>query len=235
LTTLPVPEVIEALQQFRPDCRIIPPRSGVVSVYYAPAVHAETLKHALAEAYRRRYPDIRIQYIELQTNTIDAPDDFSACTPRISPQIVRRNRGTLVAVCGRKHYFFRYRVDATVRVHKANHQIKRDTILTSNDVTAVWVPLEVFPDRPIDPGEGRFIARQNIRQGAILTERKVAPVPDVRKRARVHCYYIDGAVRIDFDAMALKNGYLGDSVPVRKDNGLLMHGIVRGRNEVEIQ
>jgi flagella basal body P-ring formation protein FlgA len=63
----------------------------------------------------------------------------------------------------------------------------------------------------------------------------VAPIPDVRKGERVHCLYREGPVEVEFDAIALKNGYVGDTVTLKKESGKTLRGVVTGKRSVEIR
>jgi len=98
------------------------------------------------------------------------------------------------------------------------------------------VPFVKIHDIPVTgPIEGRYIARQNIAAGKIITRRMVAPVPDVKKNERVLCIYEDGPVRIEFEATAMQNGYIGENITVKKTDGRSLRGVVTGKKEVEIR
>jgi flagella basal body P-ring formation protein FlgA len=109
-------------------------------------------------------------------------------------------------------------------------------MLSLENLQRVTLPFETVRDRPVtDIGEGRYVARQNIAVGKVVTAKMVAPVPDVRKNQRVRCLYRDGPVVVEFDATALKNGYIGDTITLKKGDGRTMKGVVTGKRSVEIR
>jgi flagella basal body P-ring formation protein FlgA len=149
---------------------------------------------------------------------------------------LRKNHGTFVVKCGKRSHFLRYTLTGHISLYKAAHQIKKDRIITEKDLQRVTVPFLSLRGEPLGRTEvDRSIARRNIAKGKTVTRDMVAPIPDVRKGERVHCLYREGPVEVEFDAIALKNGYVGDTVTLKKESGKTLRGVVTGKRSVEIR
>jgi len=214
------------------------PDKALITFELRPTKRFERLAHALTCRYRSRYPTLQIDHITIVPTNHESQNlhDEANCSLRLSNAQLRRNRGNFLVACGLKRYFFRYLLKGAIPVYKARHQIKKDTIIDSENVAKISVSFERFNDRPItDRLVGRYVARQNIGEGKIVTERMVRPIPDVRKNERIRCFYHDGAVTIEFDANALQSGYIGDTIVVQKSGGKTMKGVITQKGMVEIR
>ncbi|WP_353662306.1 flagellar basal body P-ring formation chaperone FlgA [Hydrogenimonas sp. SS33] len=220
-----------------PECRVETPKSADIRFDLQPPRHYPRFRKSLMAAYRKRYPSLQIEALHIAPTSLrDTLTSDRGCSLRLTPAGLRRDHGTFVAKCGKERHFFRYDLKGSITVYKANHQIKKDKIISLDSVSEATLPFRKFGDTPLWPLHGKgLIARRNIRAGEILTKRMTAPLPDVRKHDRVHCLYDEGAVHIEFDAIALKNGYRGEMITVKKGNGRVMTGIVKGRGLVELR
>ena len=233
---VPTYEAAEWLKKAGFDVRL--PKSGIITFERSGLPQDPGLRQKIAEAYRHTYPTIDIRSILVEpTGSKRERFRFAPeCTVRLAKSALQRNSGTFVVKCGKRRHFFRYSVDAAIGVYKANHQIKKDKMISLKAIAFERVPFVKIHDIPLTgPIEGRYIARQNIAAGKIITRRMVAPVPDVKKNERVLCIYEDGPVRIEFEATAMQNGYIGENITVKKTDGRSLRGVVTGKKEVEIR
>ncbi|WP_456450798.1 flagellar basal body P-ring formation chaperone FlgA [Hydrogenimonas sp.] len=195
------------------------------------------MERDIADAFKKHYPTLRIKNLSLETTS--KKDTFAYtpdCKLRLGKSVLRKHKGSLVVKCGRRSHFLKYLLDADIVVYKAAHQIKKDKMVASESLMRVVVPFRSMRDTPItDAAKGRYIARQNIVAGKVVTRKMVAPVPEVRKHDRVRCVYRDGPVFVEFDAEALQNGYKGDTVTLKKGDGKTLRGVVTGTRSVEIR
>ncbi len=196
------------------------------------------LRKILRSKYEAHYPTLKIESISVEPTGSRAAE-FTLkpeCSVRLPDSALRKSSGTFVVRCGRKRDYFRYDIEGTILVYKANHQIKKDKIIDSKSAGAEYTPFDKFYAPPItDIGNGSYIARQNIAAGRILTEANVEPLPAVLKGSRVRCFYKEEALQIEFDAEALQNGRIGDTVSVKKSGGKILKGRVVDHNRVELQ
>jgi len=197
------------------------------------------LKKELKKSYIQKYPTIQIKKISISPTSQNIKRfiyDPSKCSINLSKAMLKRNKGTFIVKCNRKNYFFKFYIDATIDVYKANHQIKKDKIIDIKDVRKETIIFKNIYSLPLYNLEGKNImARQNIAQDKIITLAMVTPVPAVKKHETVHCFIQDGAVHIEFDAMALQNGYIGDEIVLKRPDGRTIKGIVLKNSMVEIK
>jgi len=217
---------------------VLPPDSGTITFRRSPDHEFPKLRKIIEERYSRHYPTLRIEKISIAPTSADGLD-FSfgpECAVRLPKSALRKHRGTFVVRCGKRRNYFRYSVEGSILVYKANHQIKKDKMIDPKSTTAEYVVFDRFYAPPLtDPGGGRYVARQNIPAGRILTEANTGPLPAVLKGQRVRCLYREGGVRIEFDATAMRSGAIGDGITVKKGDGKTLRGRVVGRERVEIE
>jgi len=197
------------------------------------------LKKELKKSYIQKYPTIQIKKISISPTSQNIKRfiyDPSKCSINLSKAMLKRNKGTFIVKCNRKNYFFKFYIDATIDVYKANHQIKKDKIIDLKAVRKETIVFKNIYSLPLYNLEGKNImARQNIAQDKIITLAMVTPVPAVKKHKTVHCFIQDGAVHIEFDAVALQNGYIGDEIVLKRPDGRTIKGIVLKNSMVEIK
>ncbi len=217
---------------------VVLPRSGMITFQRTHTENYPKLRQHIKRAYMEHYPSIHIHTITIKPTAASAKRFAYSphCTLKLTKSNLRRKRGTFITICGKKRHFFQYDINASITLYKANHQIKKDKIIDSKSVRRETVPFEKMNDTPLfDMTKSGLIARQNIAEGRIITEKMVLPLPDVRKNERVLCIYHDGPVTIEFEATALQNGYIGDNITLKKSNGVSMRGVVVGQKTVEIR
>ena len=197
------------------------------------------LKKELEKLYRREYPTINIEDISISATSQNIEDfkfDKSNCLLKLSNAMLRHSKGTFVVKCSKKHYFFKFQIDATMQVYKANHQIKKDRIIDSNIVRKESIIFKTFYSPPLYNLKGKEImAKQNIPKDRVVTLSMVVPVPAVKKHEMVNCFIQDGAVRIELSAEAMQNGYIGDEIILKRADGKSLRGVVLRKNLVEIK
>ncbi|WP_201352927.1 flagellar basal body P-ring formation chaperone FlgA [Hydrogenimonas urashimensis] len=233
---IPVYEIKTLLEKEGHRVRL--PKSGIITFERSFIGRYPALEKEVAGKFRRHYPAIEIKSITVKPTGLKySAFEFSKkCTLRLSEGALGRNHGTFVVKCGKKNHFFQFRIDAQLGVYKANHQIKKDRIIDLNSLRYENIPLVRMHDTPVtDLSGGRYMARQIIPADKIITARMVAPIPAVKKDERVLCIYQEGNVRIEFEATALQNGYMGNSVTVKKSDGKSIRGVVTGEKKVEIR
>jgi flagella basal body P-ring formation protein FlgA len=150
--------------------------------------------------------------------------------------MLKRDRGTFSVKCNKLNYFFKYFISATLDVYKANHQIKKDRIIDSNAFRKERIAFKTIYSFPLyNLKDKSLMAKQTIAKDKILTSAMVVPVPDVRRKETVNCFIQDGSVHIEFSATALQNGYIGDEITLKREDGKALRGVVVRKNLVKIK
>jgi len=197
------------------------------------------LKNELEKLYKKEYQAISIKDITISATSQNIEDfkfDNSNCLLKLSNAMLRHNKGTFVVKCNKKSYFFKFQIDATIQVYKANQQIKKDRIINSNLIRKESIEFKTFYSPPIyNIKEKEIMAKQNIPKDKIITLSMVVPAPAVKKNEIVNCFIQDGAVRIEFSAKAMQNGYIGDEIMLKRVDGKSLKGVVLKKNLVEIK
>ena len=195
------------------------------------------IEAAIRSKYSAQYPSLKIEKIDIfPTGSLKHKKILTKeCDLRLPKANLKKKSGTAVLLCNNRHYFLRYELTATLPVYKALHQIKKDRIITSNDVKRERVTFRRFADEPITRLSRGTMARRNIRPDEIIGRDMVMPIPAVRKHGRVHAIFREGGVTVEFDATALQNGSVGDMVTIRRDDGKTLRALVTGKEKVEIR
>ncbi len=234
--SVPAFRVVAKLKDFGYSCK--PPNSSMIIFKLKRKRSFPKLETFLKRRYKEFYPTLTVDSVTIEP-TGSSAQNFSLkpeCEVRLSQKVFRKKRGTFTVKCNDKRYYFRYSLKGTISVYKANHQIKKDKIIDSKSVRPDKIEFDSFYAPPV-VGDiyGRYIARQNIASGKVVTSANAEPLPAVLKNSRVKCFYKEGTVVIEFDALALQNGNIGDTVTVKKSDGKVLKGDVVGKEKVEIK
>jgi len=197
-----------------------------------------TLKKELKKLYLQRYPTMQIKKISIFPTSLHSEDfvfKSSKCRLGFSKSMLKRNKGTFSVRCGKKNYFFRFHIDATLDVYKANLKIKKDKTINPKATRKETIIFKTLYSLPIYNLKKEVMAKQNIREDEIITLSMITPVPAVKKAEVVSCFIQDGAVRIEFSAKALQNGYIGDEITLKREDGRTIKGVILRKNLVEIR
>ncbi len=234
--SVPAFRVVAKLKDLGYSCK--PPNSSMIIFKLKRKRSFSKLETFLKRRYEEFYPTLAVDSVTIEP-TGSSAQNFSLkpeCEVRLSQKVFRKKRGTFTVKCNDKRYYFRYNLKGTISVYKANHQIKKDKIIDSKSVRPDKIEFDSFYAPPV-VGDiyGRYIARQNIASGKVVTSANAEPLPAVLKNSRVKCFYKEGTVVIEFDALALQNGNVGDTVTVKKSDGKVLKGDVVGKEKVEIK
>ena len=212
-------------------------RSGTILFERAPLRRFPKVEAAIRSEYLKRYPALKIVKIDISpTGSLKRKRIATQrCDLRLFEGNFKKNRGSAILICQDRHYYLRYELFASLPVYKALHQIKKDRIITSNQVKREEIAFERFGDMPLAQLGPGSVARRNIRAGEIIGRNMVMPMPAVRKHGRVHAIFREGGVTVEFDATALQNGRIGDMVTIRRDDGKTLRALVMGKEKVEIR
>ncbi len=98
------------------------------------------------------------------------------------------------------------------------------------------VPFKHFHEPIIGYAElGQVEARRYIKEGKPIRKKDVQPVALVKRGGIVNVKLIEGNILIHFSATALKDGRIGETIFVKKDDGTRLKVKVVGQNKVEIE
>ena len=197
------------------------------------------LKKELEKLYLQKYPTMQIKNISIFPTSLHNKNFIfnpSKCSINLSKSMLKRNRGTFAIKCDKRNYFFKFYIDATLDVYKANIKIKKDKIIDSKAIRKETITFKTIYSLPVYDMERRNVmAKRNIAQDKIITLSMISPIPAVKKHETVNCFLQDGAVHIEFNAEAMQNGYIGDEIVLKREDGQTIKGVVLKKNLVEIK
>ena len=201
------------------------------------------IKIALEEAFKKRYKSIKI--IQLKITPINSfPKDFDNYLfdkIEIKKAKLRKKSGNFIVIYKnskdkRVRIFFRYTLLAKIELFKAKHNIQSGKILSQNDFEKVKV---YFDKIPINFSEnlknGKFISKNYIRKGSIITDYMLKRVTLVRKKDTLRSIIKDGSLQIEFFSKALQDGNKGDIIKTIGNNGKIYRAKIVGKGLVVIQ
>jgi flagella basal body P-ring formation protein FlgA len=101
------------------------------------------------------------------------------------------------------------------------HTIQTGAALQASDIEVVQADWTHLPDGALQDESLKFpcVAVHSLVPGRALTVRDVKSVPRIRRGQSVELVYMDGAVRVRLNGRALRDGAVGDRVPVTVDMG----------------
>ncbi len=234
--SVPTFKILAKLKELGYECK--PPNSSMILFNLYRKKRFPKLEKVIKNRYEKLYPTLAVDSITIESTGVNTQNFVlkPECEVRLSRKLLRKNRGTFTVRCGKKRYYFRYRLSGYITLYKANHQIKKDKIIDPSSVNEERVEFGNYYASPvIGKIFGRYIARQNIASGKVLTRLNVEPMPAVLKNSRVKCFYKEGAVTIELDAIALQNGNIGDTITVKKSDGKVLRGEIVQRGSVELK
>lgn len=186
----------------------------------AQTVRAETVASTVRTWYEERLavpPDARL-LVEVEA------EDVVVGTGELDIHLVAGSidwgRNTLtLQVQGGQAPAKRVRVSATASVMQqvfvASRNISRGEVLGAADV----VEKEMTLTRPIPAVEtGAFRATRFIREGSVIDDTVIEPVPLIGRGDRVRVEASVGRVRVHVVGVAMEDGWLGDDIAVRNES-----------------
>jgi len=135
-----------------------------------------------------------------------------------------------------KRHFLSYEIKASLKVFKARHNINRGKILTPLDLRTTIEIFKRFKGMPVQNSlKRRQRLKKRLIEGKILYLHDIEKLPDVLKNKEVNVRYISGNVRLEFVAISLEDGHIGEEINIKKRDGQRLKAKVISPNLVEIQ
>jgi flagella basal body P-ring formation protein FlgA len=198
------------------------------------------LNFELVKLYKSEYPSMIIKNI-----TIEPAMNVQLNVPKLqrlelSPNAIKQASGMFSAVfidSGlEKRIYFRYRILADIEVAKATHDIPRDKKIDISDVEFLFIPFERSYDKSISRDDiNGMSAKRFIKTDTIIKNSDFIKTPIVIRNTTVVATLIEGELELDFEALALEDGSMGQIISVKNKNGKVYKGVVSGPSRVSIK
>jgi flagella basal body P-ring formation protein FlgA len=200
-----------------------------------------TIKRYVSEKFLEKYPSMHIDNLDIKRYS-KPPREFEKYKLEkihITKNNLKKEHGNLSVTFKldkkRKRLIYSYHLEATVDVLKANQYIPKGTTLTDDQVDFVNIKFTNFYQEPITVYHlNSNRARTSIKIGKILTTRHISKVTTLKRGDSVTATLRDGYVSVSFQAIALKDAYIGDIIKIKKDYKKFFKAKVISRGRVEV-
>ena len=219
------------------DLTLIDESRGIVHFERTSDINLEPIKKDIKAYYLSYYPQMHINAILLKTNTpiMHLPETYTL-TFRPNAYQHKHSSIQLTSNESNERFFLRYTIEATVKVFKASHNINRGKILSYVDLKHTSEPFKRFTGTPLASiGKSSVRLKKRLPKGKIVYERDVESPPSVLKNKTVYARFIEGNVHLEFQAVSLQDGRIGDVISIQKKDKTRLKAKVIGKNQVEIE
>lgn len=197
-------------------------------------VDCSALKLELKAYYKEHYPSIIFHEVSI------TPRVFETILPKeyklgISKNSYRKSEGVFYIYKDRRsRIYFDYKIDADVKVYMTAKKLGRYERLEQISVRTKQIKIENLKHTPLLNLTHQRTKRP-FPKDKILYEKDVEALPLVKKGSNVLVSIKSGAVLIQFNAIATKDGGLFDIIAIKKIDGTRVNAKVIGYNQVEIE
>jgi len=150
------------------------------------------------------------------------PQGFTLNRVYFQKNSLKRERGNLSAIYSKdnheKRVYFKYDIDAKVKVLVANTALRRGTILEKDFFDEKFIKFTNFYDLPVLNIQGVEL-KTSIPIGKILTQRMIRKVPDIHRGDIITAEVRDGGVQLFITVVALQDGIKGEIIRVKRESG----------------
>lgn len=199
------------------------------------------IRSEISHQYRHTYPTMQIHAVTIKpvSSLYKRLSDYAVTDVSLTRDDLRRNHGNVMVTFthnGKKRkLYFKYSVDADISLYTAAVPLQRGRAITPETVVRKTIPFTTLYQRPVDEeGLYRYVAKRNIKVDAILSLDKLKERTDIQRNDKVRALIHDGGVTLSFEATALRDGNVGDIIPIRKDYKRRFKARVLSNTEVEV-
>ncbi|MDF1882127.1 flagellar basal body P-ring formation protein FlgA [Sulfurimonas sp. MAG313] len=210
---------------------------GLVHVKRKSNINYAPIIQDIKDYYEHYYPTIFIQDISFTQKTFikKLPSDY-VLSFKPKAYLYAKSSLKIQSPSIKKKFFLSYKVFATIKAFKASHNINRGKILSLNDVSyeaITFTRLKALPLRSFTEQKVRL--KKRLIKGKLLYLSDIENLPLVIKGESVNVRLISGQVRLEFQAIALADGHIGDEISIKKKDGKKLRAKVISFKLVEIQ
>jgi len=210
---------------------------GIVHIYRSSQLDYAPITQAIKDYYHDFYPNMHIKNILYSKKNFiqELSTDYTLQFKKKAYLYHRSNLQLLYTKTDKRH-FISYTIEATLKVFKARNNINRGKLLTPLDLRSENEVFKRFKSLPIQTAlKGRLRLKKRLIKGKIVYLRDIEKLPDVLKNKEVNVRFISGNVHLEFLAISLEDGHIGEEINIKKRDGKRLKAKVISPNFVEIQ
>ncbi len=213
----------------------------LIFIFASFALCANNIENFISKKLTDLYPNMHVNQINI-IKTSKLPKNFENYkleNIHIANNTLKREKGSLSAtyIFGKKRrrVLYKFEIDATVNVLRANQYIQKGKTLTDDLVDFVNIKFTNFYQVPITAFHlNKYRARTTLQDGKILTIKHIQKVTALKRGDTVTARLRDGYIHVTFQATTLTDAYIGDVIKIKKDHQHFYKARVVSRSNVEI-
>jgi flagella basal body P-ring formation protein FlgA len=203
-------------------------------------VELAELNFELVKLFKAEYPTMTVQNLTIEpASSIDGRNHkFERI--EISQGALRQPNGMFSAVFAdglrQSRVFFRYKLTAEVEIVKASRDIQKDAIIEDSDLEVAKISFVGAKDKPSQKHElVGMVAKRYIKAGSAMVSKDATRQATIKRGSIVTATILEGELELEFEATALEDALMGQSLSVKGKNGKIYKGIVVAPSRVSIK
>jgi len=211
-----------------------------VTFYRKSGYDAGIVRLKLKALFLKQWPELTIHALAIAPLSFVDTEGLDILEVSIATPNLTRAKGSFEVHFGKggrveKRLFFRYEMEATLPVLKANRNIVSGTIISAQNCEIVPVSLDQIRGVPMATGAlGKVEAKSYIRPGAVVMASQGGPIPDIKRGDTVTARIKTEGVKLDFRVTAMDGGMSGERITVKDSRGREYQAVITGPGEVAI-
>ncbi len=209
----------------------IKPSSPYITFSLKSELDTTPIKDELKNYFLQKYKHIVIKDIKITPRGYmkNLPDEYTFGTDKNT--YLLKNSTVHIVTPQSKKYFFDYEIEALLDVYVSNSNIKKGTSISSTTFSKKTIVLDRLRDMPIfnidiEPLE----TNKPFKKGEILTIRDATRAKLIKKGSIINVSYKSDDMSITFNAKALQDGRVNDTIRVQNQNKKTISVVVIGEN-----
>jgi len=183
-------------------------------------VFAGIIENNIAKIYKQTYPTIKIEKIIIHNykNQKITSIDTSMINPKKESGNIKVN-----------NFYIFYKIKAKLKVLKSTQTITKNEQLNNTNTILEYITFKNFYSYPLTHYSNK-VAKMYIPKRKIIYEYMVTTPNIINIGKTITIISKSGGIEVTFQAKALQNGKVGDTIKVKKDNQIFFVKIDKNGN-----
>lgn len=203
----------------------------------------QAIESKIHDAFLKHYApyEIKINAVRLKPTSNTDLSNYMLQEIELTERDLEDSSGTFrvifMSLLGhKKSIFFRYDVDATLKVFVAREDINGNEPLSPSMYKESRLALAEVRGDPAQSGDlvGAY-SKSYIKEGKVITKNFIKKLPDIKRGDRIVVTDKTSGFSVQSIAEALDNGSKGDVIRVKLSNGKAANVIITGKNQAEVR
>lgn len=191
---------------------------------------------AVKALYEKSYNGIKINRISIYARGSIKPINSNFVVNIDNEKCLVKKGIVYIKTEDKKKIFFDYEIDAEVTFYVTNEVINKGVVLSTLNTQKKSMKLDKFRAMPLQTEDlSEYQSKIPLKENEMITLKNIESVILVHKDSAVNVRINDQEIAISFTAEAQKDGKLGDTIMVKKNDGKKLKARVVGKNRLEVQ